>query len=180
VDALGVAEVAIQQRGGSDGDAEILVQLPGVDDPVRIKSILQTAAILELYEVVGGPFPSQQDALASAGAASANSKVVRGSSRTGDGTAENWWSVARSPVVTGRDLRNARAEQGEFPGQWDTGSSLQTDAAERFGRFTEAHVGGRLAIVLDNVWLSAPTIQSIAGGVGSRERPPSRRPATSP
>jgi preprotein translocase subunit SecD len=62
-------------------------------------------------------------------------------------------------VVTGRDLRNARAELGEF-GQWDTGFSLRPDGAERFGRFTESHVGGRLAIVLDNVLLSAPTIQS--------------------
>jgi protein-export membrane protein SecD/preprotein translocase SecF subunit len=166
VDALGLAEVAIQQRGGSDGEAEILVQLPGVDDPVRIKSILQTAAILELYEVVAGPFPSQQEALASSGGPSTNSKVVRGSSRAGGGTADNWWSVARSPVVTGRDLRNARAEQGEFPGQWDTGFSLQPDGAERFGRFTQAHVGGRLAIVLDNVLLSAPTIQSRIAGEG--------------
>jgi protein-export membrane protein SecD/preprotein translocase SecF subunit len=159
VDALGLAEVAVQQRGGSDGESEILVQLPGVDDPVRIKSILQTAAILELYEVIDGPLASQQ-AAAAAAEPSGNAKVVRGSSQAGDGTPENWWVVARSPVVTGRDLRTARAEQGEFAGRWDTGFSLRQDAADRFGRFTEAHVGRRLAIVLDNVVLSAPTIQT--------------------
>jgi preprotein translocase subunit SecD len=42
VDALGVAEVAIQQRGGSEGDAEILVQLPGVDDPGACSSTSRT------------------------------------------------------------------------------------------------------------------------------------------
>ncbi len=64
------------------------------------------------------------------------------------------------PVVTGRDLRDARAQQSEIPGRWETGFVLTQDAARRFGTFTEANVGGRLAIVLDNIVLSAPEIQS--------------------
>jgi preprotein translocase subunit SecD len=162
VDALGLAEVSVQQRGGSGGEAEILVQLPGVDDPARVKGILQTAAILELYSVVDGPYPSQQAALSSAsGSQQLNTKIVRGSARAGSrGNEQNWWILSRSPVVTGRDLKTARTEPGEYPGQWDTGFSLKVDGASRFGRFTEANVGKRLAIVLDNVVLSAPTIQS--------------------
>ena len=39
VNGLGVAEASVQERGGSGGDAEILVQLPGVDDPARVKAL---------------------------------------------------------------------------------------------------------------------------------------------
>ena len=56
INALGLAESSVQQRGGSTTESELLVQLPGVDDPARVKQILKTAAILELYEVIGGPF----------------------------------------------------------------------------------------------------------------------------
>jgi preprotein translocase subunit SecD len=160
VDALGLAEVSVQQRGGSGADAEILVQLPGVDDPVRVKGILQTAAILGLYEVIDGPYSSQQEALGKRGGVlPSNAKFVRESAAGMTGPA-NWWIVARSPVVTGRDLRDARAQQGDLPGSWDTGFALRSGAAERFGRFTEANVGRRLAIVLDNVVLSAPRIDT--------------------
>ncbi len=48
-------------------DSELLVQLPGVDDPARVKQILQTAAQLELYDVKGGPYASREEALAQNG-----------------------------------------------------------------------------------------------------------------
>ena len=112
VNGLGVAEASVQQRGGTDGEAEVLVQLPGVDDPARVKSILQTAAMLELCEVKGGPYPSNAEALAAhGGVLPLNTKVVRGSPRAGE--EGQWWLLARSPVVTGRDLRDARAQQSE-------------------------------------------------------------------
>ena len=161
VNALGVAEASVQQRGGSGGEAEILVQLPGVDDPARVKGILQTAALLELCEVKGGPFPSRDAALSSHnGVLPSDMKLVRGSRRSGEGSEETWWLLARSPVVTGRDLRDARPQQGEFPSQWETNFILTQDAAERFGRFTEANINNRLAIVLDNLVLSAPRIEN--------------------
>ena len=176
VNGLGVAEASVQQRGGSSGEAEILIQLPGVDDPARVKGILQTSALLELCEVKGGPFGSRDQALsANGGVLPLGSKLVRGSSRASDGGGETWWLLARSPIVTGRDLRDARAQQSDAQGRWDTGFVLTQDAARRFERFTGANVGNRLAIVLDNVVLSAPTIQSKISdqgritGAGTRE-----------
>ncbi|MBZ5607266.1 MAG: protein translocase subunit SecD [Acidobacteriia bacterium] len=160
VNGLGVAEASVQQRGGSSGEAEILVQLPGVDDPARVKGILQTAAQLELCEVKGGPFPSREAAISqNGGVLPLGTKIVRGSSRSG-GTDETWWLLGRSPIVTGRDVRDARAQQSDASGRWDTAFVLTQEAAKRFGRFTEANVGNRLAIVLDSVVLSAPTIQN--------------------
>ncbi len=158
INGLGLAESAVQQRGRADAEAEILVQLPGVDDPARIRQILQTTAMLELYEVKDGPFGTQQEALAKhGGVLPLNTKLVRAAPRgeSGDG----WYLLSRTPVITGRDLRDSRAAQGEF-GRWETTFVLTQDAARRFGRFTEQNIGNRLAIVLDNQVLSAPTIQN--------------------
>lgn len=161
VDGLGVAEASVQQRGGSSGEAEVLIQLPGVDDPARVKQILQTTAMLELCEVKDGPFSSREEALGKhGGVLPINSKLVRGSRRSSEGQGETWWLLGRSPIVTGRDLRDARPQQGETAGGWETSFTLAQDAASRFERFTEANINNRLAIVLDNVVLSAPTIQS--------------------
>jgi len=161
VNGLGVAEATVQQRGGSGGEAEILVQLPGVDDPARVKGILQTAALLELCEVKSGPFPSREAALSNhGGMLPSDMKLVRGSRRSAEGSEEAWWLLARSPVVTGRDLRDAQAHQGEFPSQWETSFVLTRDAAQRFERFTEVNINNRLAIVLDNLVLSAPRIEA--------------------
>ncbi len=159
INGLGLTEPVVQQRGRSNGEAEILIQLPGVDDPARIKQILQTAALLELYEVKDGPFPSQEAARAKhGGVLPLNTKLVRQQNRGGD-TGETWWLLARTPVITGRDLRNARPSQDQF-GKWETEFTLTQDAKSRFGRFTEANIGNRLAIVMDNQVRSAPTIQA--------------------
>ncbi len=159
VNGLGVVEASVQRRGGSDGEAEILVQLPGVDDPARVKGILQTTAMLELSAVKDGPFQSSEAARAAhGGVLPLGTRIVRGSARSGSG--ENWWLLARSPVITGRDLRDARPQQGDAGRGWETSFVLTQDAARRFERFTEANIGNRLAIVLDNVVLSAPQIEA--------------------
>ena len=64
VDQLGVTEPVIQEHGPAD-EYQILVQLPGVDDPSRVKDIIKSTALLELklVEPGFGPFPSRQAAL---------------------------------------------------------------------------------------------------------------------
>src|SRR5258705_12049386 len=56
VDALGVSEPTIQEHGL--GQYQILVQLPGVDDPARVKDIIQSTAMLEIKQELDGPYPS--------------------------------------------------------------------------------------------------------------------------
>src|SRR6202140_5633733 len=54
IDALGVSEPVIQEHGL--GQYQILVQLPGVDDPARVKEIMQSTAMLEIRQSLGGPY----------------------------------------------------------------------------------------------------------------------------
>ena len=156
IDEFGIAENTIQQRGG-DRSAEILIQLPGVDDPERVNRILKTTALMEFSEVIDGPFPLQTEALAARSGDLTNTKTMQ--------SPQGWWLLASSPVVTGRDLRDAQARRADSGG-WDTGFVLTADAARRFEQFTQAHINKRLAIVLDNIVVSAPRIDSAIAGEG--------------
>jgi preprotein translocase subunit SecD len=173
INALGLAESSVQQRGGSTTESELLVQLPGVDDPARVKQILKTAAILELYEVVGGPYSSREDALSQKGGVlPLNSQILGSPAR--NGAPAEVYIMSRTPVVTGRDLRDASPQQDQN-GRWETRFVLTQDAAKRFERFTAANIGKPLAIVLDKNVLSAPTIRDkisdngVITGIGTHD-----------
>lgn len=157
INALGLTEPVVQQHGRAGEEHEILVQLPGVDDPGRVKAIMQTAALLEIQEVKDGPFPSREAALSQHGGILPPNTELLKMARSTEG--ESWYLLTRTPVVTGRDLRNARAGQDEFR-KWEASFQLTQDGGRRFGRFTEANVGNRLAVVLDNQIINVATIQS--------------------
>ena len=107
VDSLGVSEPLIQKNGL--GDNQILVQLPGVDDPGRVKDIIQSTARLELREALdhGQSYPTEQAALqAHNGILPANTVVMPGKPRRGE--QEGGFNiVSRIPVVSGTDIRSA-------------------------------------------------------------------------
>ncbi len=157
INQLGLTEPTVQQYGSSDKDYEILVELPGVDDPARVREIMQTTAQLEIDEVKEGPFQSRDAALAQKGGIlPLNTKLVK--MRPIGGNNEEWYLLARTPVVRGTDLRNARPGQDEFR-KWDTQFTLSPDAGKRFGRFTEANIGNKLAVVMDNQIYSVAVIK---------------------
>jgi protein-export membrane protein SecD len=162
INALGLTEATVQQRR-EDKDSELLVQMPGVDDPGRVKQIIQTAAVLELYDVKGGPFASREEALSQNGGVLPLGTKLIGAPTTGDQQSSRGggvYLVARTPIVRGPDIRDAKPQSGDLPNTWDTGFVLSQDAAKRFASYTGSHVGQRLAIVLDGKVLSAPTIQN--------------------
>ena len=159
INGLGLTEATVQPRGGSSDAAELLVQLPGIDDPAHVKQILGTQAVLELKEVLGGPFQSREEAMASKnGVLPLNAEIVPSATRAGE--TKLYYILSRTAVVTGRDLRDARAQQSGQSFGWETYFVLTQDAAKRFEAFTGSHVGDRLAIVLDRQVLSAPNIKS--------------------
>src|SRR5947209_2223433 len=128
INTLGVAETAVQQLGNASQQFQLQVELPGVDDPARVKEIMGTAAVLEIVEVKEGPFQSQEAALAQKGGVlPLNTKLVKSAPR---GRGDEWYLVIRVPVVSGRDMRNARASQGDMR-KWETSFSLSPDAGKR-------------------------------------------------
>ncbi len=159
IDQLGVSEPVIEEHGL--GQYQILVQLPGVDDPARVKSIMQSTAMLEIRQAFGGPYSNEQDAL------SANNGVLppgtvllpgKSSGETGGESHQVWYVVSRSAAVTGRDLRDATASRDENS-RPDVSFQLTNEGGRRFAAFTGSHVGDKLAVVLDNKVQEVATIQ---------------------
>jgi preprotein translocase subunit SecD len=149
VDALGVSEPTIEEHGL--GDYQILVQLPGVDDPGRVKDIMQSTAMLEIKQSLGGPYPSEQAALQDKGGViPADAILLPGHSMPGAETeGPAWYLVSRISAVSGKDLRDAQASTDQN-GQPSVTFSLTGEGGQRFYGFTSAHVGDSLAVVLDN------------------------------
>lgn len=164
INALGLTEPTIQLHGRNDN--EILVQLPGEGDPAQAKAVIQAGGQLALTLVRGGPYASQAEALgANSGILPAGTELVPGRNEAADNSNTNapevWYLLDRAPIVTGRDLKpdGVREEPGQQgPGQWQVNFTLSSDAAHRFGPFTEANLHKQMAIVLDHSVYSAPTI----------------------
>jgi preprotein translocase subunit SecD len=155
VDQLGVSEPVIQEHGL--GQYQILVQLPGVDDPARVKSIIQNTAMLQIRQSLAGPFPSQQAALQQyGGVLPPDATLLPGSSRAaGPEGGEVWYVVSRASAISGRDLRSAQPSTDEN-GQPAVGFNLTAEGGRKFFAFTSAHVNDSLAVVLDG------KVQSVA------------------
>ena len=157
INSLGVAETSVQQLGNAATLFQLQVELPGVDDPAKVKEIMQTAAVLDVVAEQEGPFPSQEAALAQKGGVlPLNTRLVKSIPR---GRGDEWYIVSRVSVISGRDMRNARASQGDLR-RWETSFTLSPDAGKKFGKFTEANIGNKLAVVLDNQVVSVATIES--------------------
>jgi len=150
IDALGVNEPTIQEHGL--GDYQILVQLPGVDDPARVKDIMQSTAMLEIKQSLGGPFASEQAAMqANGGVLPPDAILLSGHAAPGatTDTGEAWYLVSRVSAVSGKDLRDAQPSRDQN-GQPSVSFTLTGEGGQRFYNFTSAHVGDSLAVVLDN------------------------------
>jgi len=149
IDQLGVTEPVIEEHGL--GQYQILVQLPDVDDPARVKEIMQSTAMLEIRQSLGGPYPSEQAALQEHGGVLPPDAVLLPGRSLGATQADSgpvWYLVSRSSAVTGRDLRDATPSRNEN-GLPSVNFNLSNEGGRRFAAFTGAHVGDNLAVVLD-------------------------------
>lgn len=156
VDSLGVSEPVIEQYGL--GDNEILVQLPGVEDPGHVEDIIQSTAKLEIHAVVGS-YPDEQQAMTALnGVLPPDQVLVKGSS--GMGGPDQVYLLQRAAIVEGTDFRDATPQTDEN-GRPDIGFNLTTEAGDRFYKYTDANKGtGSMAIVLENHVKEVATIQS--------------------
>ena len=147
VDTLGVSEPVIQEYGL--GDNQILVELPGIEDLDRVKSIIQSTARLEIHPVIGGPYQDEQGALASVGGnLPPDQMVAHGSGALANGSdADSVYVLQRVPVVAGSDFRSADPGTSEN-GLRDVRFTLTNEAGDRFYEYTSANVGHAMAVVL--------------------------------
>jgi preprotein translocase subunit SecD len=152
VDEFGVSEPLIA-REGTD---RILVQLPGVDDPKRVKDLIKNTAFLELKLVEQGPSDRAQLLAATGGQVPPTMELVESKPEPGQ-RQTSWYLVKKAAVITGRDLKNARPARGQY-GSNEISFFLTAAGAEKFGAATGANIGKRLAIILDKRVQSAPTI----------------------
>jgi preprotein translocase subunit SecD len=164
LNAFGVAEPIIQ-RQGMGGD-RIVVQLPGVDDPERVKRLLKSTAFLEFriveYPQRGAAGSREEIVNAFNGALPPNLEILDGDVRdevSNEVIGRAYYAVQRTAQVTGRDLKNARPGLGQFNDPI-VEFTLTHDGGRRFGELTGANQGKGLAIVLDGRVVSAPTIES--------------------
>ena len=147
VDTLGVSEPVIQEYGL--GANQILVELPGIDDLDRVKSIIQSTARLEIHAVVGGPYPDEQAALASVGGTlPPDEELVHGSGALATGSdADSVYVLQRVSIVAGSDFRSADPGTDQN-GLRNVRFTLTNEAGDRFYAYTSQNVGRSMAVVL--------------------------------
>ena len=154
IDQLGVRETTVAK----EGDNEILVQLPGIQDPERAKELIGKTAVLE-FKLVDDT-NNVQDALKNG--PPPGDEILYG--QTDQGGREPY--LVESPVLmTGDVVTDARVRPGaRLEGPY-VAVELDNRGAEIFDAMTAANVGRRLAIILDNTVYSAPVIKErIPGG----------------
>ncbi|MGA9770049.1 MAG: protein translocase subunit SecD [Blastocatellia bacterium] len=167
VNAFGVTEPLVARQGG-EGTYQILIQMPGVDDPERVKNTLNADSNLELRLQAQGTstYPTKEAADAAMKAQPGGPdqyEVFPYRERGTDGAAgaESWVILEKSIVVTGLDMRDAGARQSAAgTSNYDIDFSLTQTGATRFGDVTGKNIGRPLCIVLNNEVKSIATIQA--------------------
>ena len=145
IDELGTNEPNIVKRGND----RILVELPGLDDPMRVKNLLGKTANLTFRFVTE------------------NSEETFGSEKLPFEDGSDEAIVSKRIVLSGDNLLDAKPKMDNQTNQTVVSFTLDRVGAKRFGKATISGIGKRLAIVLDGKIISAPVIQdAIVGGSG--------------
>ncbi len=155
VNELGTVEPSIQRQGVD----RILVQVPGLQDPARLKELLGKTAKLTFRMVDQSVTPEQ----AQSGSVPPESELLKGSK------AENNqpYVIEKRVVVSGEDLTDAQPGFDQRTSEPIVTFRFNTNGARRFAQATQQNVGRPFAIVLDNEVISAPVIREpILGGSG--------------
>ncbi len=144
IDEVGTKEPTIIKRGAD----RILIELPGLDDPNRIKKLLGKTANLSFRLVSDGEDNFGSEMLFFE-----------------DGVTQ--LKVSKRVVLSGENLTNARPTVDNQNNDTVVSFTLDRIGSKKFGRVTTKHVGKKLAIILDNKIISAPQIREpILGGTG--------------
>ncbi|HEX3184183.1 MAG TPA: protein translocase subunit SecD [Pyrinomonadaceae bacterium] len=175
INALGVTEPTLQTHGAKTAH-QILLQMPGVSDPERVKEILKGESRLELVHVVGPgspspptTYPTRDAAIQSLGGQIPANRDVLPYKEKADPTKDanqpavtSWVVVERPAVITGDQLSGANAGQAQGGGvnDWEIDFRLKRSGAEKFGAWTTANVNNYMGVVLNGEVSSVAYIKS--------------------
>ena len=154
VNELGTVEPLIQREGAD----RILVQVPGLQDPTRLKELLGKTAKLD-FRMVDTTVPPDQ---AVQGRVPPDSEVLMSST-----SPKIPYVIKKQVLVSGGDLTDAQPGFDQRSGEPIVSFRFNTAGSRKFAQATSENVGQPFAIVLDNKVISAPVIQEpITGGQG--------------
>ena len=175
INALGVKEPTLQ-RHGAESSGQILLQMPGEDDPERIKKIIAAEAQLNLMKVVSPPspaavatYPTEEAAKQSLGGTVPPNRRVfpyRERDNSADANSPNsaavkYVVVETPPIIPGNELRGADAvSRTGNEGDYQIAFSLKPGGAAKFGEWTSANINNYMAVVLNDEVRSVAFIQS--------------------
>ena len=179
INLLGVTEPTLQRHGAPESH-QILLQMPGVQDPERIKAILVGESRLELMHVISPPNPSpvqtyatKEEAIqALGGTVPSNRQVLPYTEReeptaTGEKRAQRWVIVETPAIIDGSELRNAEAvSRTGRSDDYQVAFTLKPSGAEKFARWTGANINQYLAVVLNGEVKSIAYIKSQISDAG--------------
>jgi preprotein translocase subunit SecD len=178
INAFGVKEPTLQ-RVGSSTSGQILLQMPGLEDPQRVKDLIKTESRLSLMKVAEGQysFNSKEEAVKSLGGTiPANRRVYPLNEREDSATTQpnkanqqqKWMIVEYPPIIEGSELRGAEP-YSRSGADYNINFFLKPAGAQVFGDWTSKNIGKYLAIVLNDEVKSAPVIKGQISDTGTIE-----------
>jgi preprotein translocase subunit SecD len=182
INAFGVKEPTLQ-RHGSKASGQILLQMPGVDDPERVKKLIGSDSNLALMKVAGEMFQtynSEEEAKQSLGGVVPQNRLILPYVEDDTSSVTTPQNQQQKPkkfiilenpaIVDGSELRDASAySPSGNDGDYKIVFNLKPAGAQKFGDWTSRNIGKYLAIVLNNEVKSAPVIRGVISDSGEIE-----------
>ncbi len=177
INAFGVKEPLLQRQGRADS-GQILLQMPGVENPERVKELVGAESRLELAKIVSPPnpspvqtYPTKEAAVQSLGGTLPPNRRVMALTERNETPNVNQnqpdqkpkqWVVIESPaVVDGSDLRDATANSRTGNNSdYQISFSFKPAGAQKFGDWTGKNIGNYMAVVLNDEVKSTAYIKS--------------------
>ena len=175
INSFGVKEPTMQRHGSAES-GQILLQMPGLEDPQRVKDLIGAESRLSLMKIVspGNPspvqtFPTKEAAVQSIGGTIPSNRLVlamteRDTTDEANAAAQppKQWVVVENPaVVDGSELRDAAAvSRTGSESDYQISFSFKPGGAQKFGEWTGKNIGNYMAVVLNDEVKSAAYIKS--------------------
>lgn len=176
INSFGVKEPTLQ-RHGAESSGQILLQMPGVDDPERVKKLIGAESNLQLVKIVSPPspnlqkYPTKEAAMQSLGGTLPPNRQVWPYSERDNSDADSqtnptekpkeWVVVEYPPVISGSELRDANAvTRTGNDSEYQISFSLKPGGASKFGEWTGKNINNYMGVFLNDEIKSIAFIKS--------------------